>query len=266
MKFLNVFTSSNKEKQDNQNEYVTSDKSHIKHKQVFTVNFICDVWSVTKDEFFKVEQIFFDQYSGNCKVFEGQCRRYEREKRLYTRKLCKRMHRFWYSNKENLLPSKRFGRCEYCGLSFLERPSWNQKYCAREWCGIPDLLHCWYDYECARCEENLVLRIHHVDENPSDSDYRNHKKDFIEDCKRFVVLCPTCHEGYHSGHISRKEIEKYHKKLSTSKKERLRQLSRYAQKKFGKNEPDLQWQQKLDIFLFSGYNGNDTTKSGDMDE
>lgn len=242
MKLFNIFTTKNN------NDYVTNDESYIKHKQCQTMEFICHVWSVHEDEFYRVEEQFFKQYDGNLKVFEGQCRRYDEEKRVYTYKLCKKIHKFWFKNKENLLASKRFGRCERCKLSFLEQPRWNQKYCNRDWCDWENLLHSWYDHQCARCEEDLTLRIHHLDENPSDSSQRNHRKDFIEKCKRFVVLCPTCHEAYHSRKLLKKEIENYHQKLPDNKSDRLKRLSSYAQSKYNSDEPSMDWQKNLSSY------------------
>jgi len=255
MKLFNIFTS--KEEDDSEGGqpndkdkkyYVTEAVNYNHSRPTFTIDFLLETWSVNEYEFYRVEEQFFKQYDGNSKVFEGKCPHYDKEKRLYSQKLCKEMHRFWYKNKENLLASKRFGRCDRCKLGFLEKPRWNQKYCSRDWCGWQSLLHCWYDYQCARCEEDLTLRIHHLDENPSDSSKRNQRKDFIEKCKRFIVLCPTCHEGYHSKKLLKEELENYHKKLPSERDKRLKRLSEYALSKYGHGEPKMDWQNKLSDF------------------
>lgn len=118
--------------------------------------------------------------------------------------------------------------CNICGLN-IDPTSKNAKYCDRDWCGVPEILHAWYDFECARCSNDLTLDVHHLDKNKSNS----HKKDFLELCKRFIVLCPTCHFAHHRNKLDKEELLTHYKPLPQKQRERKKKLAEYAKKKFG---------------------------------
>lgn len=119
-------------------------------------------------------------------------------------------------------------RCNLCGLN-INPTSKNAKYCDRDWCGVPEILHAWYDFECARCSNDLTLDVHHLDKNKSQS----HKKDFLELCKRFIVLCPTCHFAHHRNKLDKEELLTHHKPLPQKQRERKEKLAQYAKENYG---------------------------------